>query len=115
LAYSPSNPIRLAFDMGFTRRTTSDGNQTYYYSSTHNSTDILATGFFTGVGAGSRGSLADLGVMKGDIIINRASTDAARPGQVSMHSVINSTANVLSTSASSGWAASYDITVSQSS
>ncbi len=109
MAYSSSNPIALYVDGLLPLQP-----RTFVYSSSHNSTDVLATGFFTGVGDGSRG-LTDLGMRVGDLLINRASTAAAIPGRVSFHSCISSTANQASTSASTGWVAAYDCTVSQSS
>lgn len=88
----------------------------FAYSSTHASTDVTATGFFTGCGAGGR-SANNIGLRLGDIIISRASTDASIPGRTSFHSVIGSTANMTSTSGSSWWSSSagFDVTVSQSS
>lgn len=105
MAYSSTNPLALLMD-GFA----SNMPRVFSYQSTHASTDVTVTGFFTGVGENSRG-LSALGLRLGDVIMNRASTDAAIPGRVTMHSVISATANVLSTSASSGYAAAYNVTV----
>lgn len=109
MSYSTSNPAIMMLD-AFGQPSTAGGAPRWFnYSSTHNSTDILATGFFAGCGDGSRP--ATIGMRPGDIVINRASTNAAIPGRVTMHSVVASTANVASTSASSGWNAAYDCTV----
>lgn len=105
MAYSSTTPLTMLVD-GFA----SNMPRVFSYQSTHASTDITATGFFTGVGENSRGS-SPVGLRIGDIVMNRASTDAVIPGRVTMHSVISATANVLSTSASSGWNAAYNVTV----
>jgi hypothetical protein len=115
MTYSSTNPIQRSIDIGLTAMSSVGGAGLYTYSSTHNSTDILATGFFTGVGAGSRGSLQDLGVRVGDILINRSSTTATPNGRVTIHQFIASSADQASTTASTGWVASYNMTVSQSS
>lgn len=103
MAYSSTNPPIRAIDSGIV------GN-IYRYRSTHTSTEILATGFFTGCGAGSRNSYG-IGMTPGDVLINIASTDAAIPGRVTMHSVLSATADQASTSASTGWNAAYNVTV----
>src|SRR5258706_11139272 len=99
MTYSSSNPLTLVQD-GFA----SGLPRVFSYQSTHNSTDILATGFFAACGDGGR-SANNVGLRLADIIINRASTNAVRPGQVSMHSVTATTANVASTLASSAFSA----------
>jgi hypothetical protein len=109
MAYSTSNPAIMMLDAFGQPSGAGGAPRIFAYSSTHNSTDILATGFFTGCGDGSR--LGSIGMRPGDIVINRASTSASIPGRVTAHSVIASTANVASTSASSGWAAAYDCSV----
>lgn len=109
MAYSALNPALLMLDAFGAPTAAAGAPRIFSYSSTHNSTDILATGFFTGCGDGGRP--ANIGMRLGDIVINRASTSAAIPGRVTMHSVVASTANFASTSASSGWAAAYDCTV----
>ena len=72
------------------------------------SSAIIATGFWQGYGSGGR----SVGMQLGDILLHVASTNSATPGRVTTHSVIGSTANVASTSASSGYGAGYDVTVS---
>jgi hypothetical protein len=74
------------------------------------SSAIIATGFWQGYGAGSRGS-NPVGMQLGDVLMHIASTGSATPGRVTMHSVIGSTSNVASTSLSSGYNAAYDVTV----
>jgi hypothetical protein len=109
MAYGSSNPAIMMLD-GFGQPGAAGGApRIFAYSSTHNSTDILATGFFAACGDGSR--LGSIGMRPGDLLLNRASTGASIPGRVTTHSVISSTANVASTVASSGWNAAYDCTV----
>lgn len=79
-------------------------------ATTYDSSDVTATGFWAGVGQGSKGS-NPVGMRLGDILMHVASTGATIPGRVTMHSVIASTANVASTSASSGYGAVYNVTV----
>lgn len=83
--------------------------------STAVSSALVATGFLAGLGAGSRASGgSNPGLRVGDIVLHTQTTDTAYPGRVTMHSVIASTANQASTSASTGWAAAYDITLNNS-
>lgn len=90
------------------------GPRLYTHTSTETSTEILSAGFFVGVGYGSQGLLGQ-GVRIGDVICHIASTNSATPGVVSFHSAINSTAGFSSTSASSGYSAAYNVTVSATS
>jgi hypothetical protein len=73
--------------------------------------DVSSTGMWKGYGAGSRGG-NPVGMQLGDVLIHIQSSGTAKPGFVSMHSVIASSANVASTTLSSGFNAAYDITVS---
>ena len=109
MAYSSSNPAIMMLDAFGQPSAAGGAPRIFAYSSTHNSTDILATGFFTGCGYGGRP--ANIGMRVGDIVINTASTSASNPGRVTTHSVIASSANVASTVASSGYNAAYDCTV----
>ena len=109
MAYSSSNPAIMMLD-AFGQPTAAGGApRVFSYSSTHSSTDILATGFFTGCGYGGRP--ANLGMRVGDVVMNISSTSASNPGRTTIHSVIASTANVASTVASSGYNAGFDCTV----
>ena len=112
MAYSSSNPLALLLDNSLA----SGMPRVFSYRSTHNSTDLLATGFFAACGDGGR-SANNVGLRLADVILSRASTDAVRPGQVSMHSVTASTPNITSTLSASAFSATmgYDCTVSQSS
>lgn len=105
MTYSSTNPPAILSDSGI-----GNGPRLFQYASTHNSTEILATGFFTGAGAGSRGGY-DIGMRVGDLLINVASTGAAIPGRVTMHSVVSATADQASTTASTGFKTSYNVTV----
>ena len=112
MSFSASNPPILVIDL-IPGGSTMAGGRTWVYGSTHLVSDITATGFFAGCGEGSRNvSNANVGLRVGDLLINRSSTDSAAPGRTTMHSVIGSTANQASTSASSGWNTAYNITVS---
>jgi hypothetical protein len=74
------------------------------------SSAIIATGFWAGVGEGSRGGY-QAGMRIGDVLLHRASTDSATPGRVTTHSVIASTADQASTSGSTGYSAAYNVTI----
>lgn len=89
------------------------GPRVFIAATTAVSSAVCATGFWAGYGAGGRGS-NPVGMQLGDVLIHVASTGATFPGRVTLHSVIGSTANVASTSASSGFTAAFDITVSNS-
>jgi hypothetical protein len=88
----------------------------FVFGSTNVSTGITGTGFLAGHGEGGRTS-RNIGLRRGDIVLHVSSTDAGVPGKVTLHSVIGSTANVASTSASSAFTSSfgYDCTLSGSS
>jgi hypothetical protein len=101
-----SSGLRKIVDGGLT-----DGTATWLYRSSDPSTAVKATGYFAGCGSGSRGANA-FGMKVGDVVICAENSAGATPGRTTMHSVITSTANVASTSASSGFSASYDVTVS---
>lgn len=108
MAYSSTNPPALIID-GFS----SLMPRVFMYGSTHLVSDITATGFFAGCGNGSRTvSNSNVGMRVGDLLINRSSTDASVPGRTTFHSVIGATADQASTSASTGWGAAYNVTVS---
>lgn len=79
-------------------------------TTTNPSSAIEATGFWAGQGSGSRGT-GRASMRVGDVLLHVQSTATTFPGRVTLHSVIGSTANVASTSLSSGFAARYDITV----
>jgi hypothetical protein len=87
------------------------GHQHWTYSSSDSAVTIAAAGYFTGVGYRSRG-LAGLGMKLGDLVLNIESSAGAIPGRATWHSVTASSANVASTSASSGFSAAYNVTVS---
>lgn len=80
----------------------------YSYQSSHASTDIVATGFFSACGDGGR-SANNVGLRPGDVVINRASTNPTGgiAGRVTMHSVIATTVNVTSTLLSSAFLSSF--------
>lgn len=100
MAYSSTNAPRMILAAGI------GGVSMFIYSSTHTSTEITATGFFTSAGRGGRS--ASLGMSVNDILLNHQSNN----GRVTMHAVTASTANQASTAGSTGWAANYNATVS---
>jgi hypothetical protein len=79
---------------------------------TNSSTECAAVGFFAGMGSGGRATNDRMQL--GDIVIVNAATGTtfSSTGKVSWHNVINSTCNQVSSSASTGFGASYDITIS---
>lgn len=87
----------------------------FSFGSTATSTGITGTGFLAGHGEGGRTN-RNVGLRVGDIVLHVASTDSATPGRVTFHSVIGSTWNQASTSASSAWNvnAGYDCSLSAS-
>lgn len=86
MAYSSTNPVRVAAAFGLT-----DARQLLLYESTHSSTQITAASFFTGCGAGSPSSAA-VGMRLNDLLINvNTGTDG-----VSFH-------RITSLSTSTGW------------
>jgi hypothetical protein len=101
-----------------------DGGNIFSYCSSHSAADIGGVaGFFTGCGANpssnpGQGSLArstnNVGMRKGDVLINIESSAGVQPGRTTLHSVIGSTFNQASTSASSAFAAGagFNVTVS---
>jgi hypothetical protein len=109
MAYSSTNPPICISDVGFGTA----APRTFFYGSTHLVADIVATGFFAGCFQGSRSNDAsNIGLRTGDLVINRSSTSSAAPGRVTMHSVIGATANQASTTASTGWLAVFNASVS---
>lgn len=112
MAYDPTVAALTLIQDGFA----SGMPRVFYYPSTHASSQITATGFFAAAGDGGR-SANNVGLRLGDVVMCRASTSSTRPGAVVWGSVIGSTANVASTSASSAFLSSmgYDCTLAISS
>lgn len=110
MAYNSSNLIMVQ-PLGFPT-----GPNLFTYRSSDASADIDATGYFQGAGAGSRHLSSNTerakGMKYGDVLMNIESSGGASPGRVTLHSVIGSTADQASTSASTGWVTGYDVTVS---
>lgn len=87
----------------------------WHYRSSDASTDVAATGYFAAEGRGSRpasGASGGKGMQLGDVVIVSESSAGGTPGRTTMHSVKASTANQASTSASTGYAAAYNVTIS---
>jgi hypothetical protein len=89
------------------------GPRVFWSKTTSISSAIVATGFWTACGENSRGS-NPVGMRLYDILMHTSSTDSAQPGRTVITSVVGSTANVASTTLSSGFNASYDVTVAVS-
>lgn len=110
MAYS-SSLVRKILDIGI-----SAGGSMFQYRSSDAEADIIAAGYFSGAGAGSRHRSSDEGrahnMRLGDVIMNVESSAGALPGRVTWHAVVNSTADQASTLASTGWVTGYDVTVS---
>jgi len=80
----------------------------FYAGSTAVSAAIIATGFWSACGYGSR---SGVGMRVGDLLLHTQLTTAGVPVKATLHAVVASTANQASTIASSGFNAAYDITV----
>jgi hypothetical protein len=114
MAFDPNLLVKV-LDVGFS----GTGRSVWIYGgstrTTNSSSEVAAVGFFTKTGVGSRGTNA-VGLKLGDIVINNSATGTtfSTTGRVTLHNVINSTANVASTSASSAMLESfgYDCTIS---
>ena len=105
MAYDPTTaPVRLLIDIGL--GSGPQPSRLWLYTSTHNSTQIVAAGFFTGAGFGSgvpsaAGTVSGgVGMSTGDILINQ---NTATNG-ISFHTVS-------SLSTSTGWNSSINATV----
>lgn len=128
MAFGGSSEFRLLVDqMGIGSPTTlstgvGPGGQIWLRFSSDESTDFQnVTGYFTGVagpiyglsaqsfGGGSSGVI---GMKLGDVVIHVESTAGARPGRVTLHSAINSTANFSTATYKSTGA--WDVTLSNS-
>ena len=113
MAYSASTPARKILDLGF-----ASAGSVFVYQSTHTAVEVAATGFFAGCGAGGNqnygatGAAADIGMKVGDIVIASETTSGTNPGRTTLHAVTASTANQASTTASTGYNAAYNVTVS---
>src|SRR5688572_12684375 len=114
MAYSTTNPAKSIGQIGF-----ASAGSIFLYRSTHSSTMVIATGFFTGAGAGSRARSSDadgsIGMRTGDLVLCQETTNGTVPGRVTFHSVLGATADQASTSASTGWNTRYNVTISASS
>jgi hypothetical protein len=113
MAYSSTNPPRLIVPHGLSGA----AGGVWLYQSTHQSSDVTATGFFAGAGVGSRShSAANVGMRVGDMVMVAETTGTAgTPGRATLHMVTASTADQASTSASTGHWAAYDVTISSTS
>lgn len=110
MAYSSSN-VRKILDIGF-----ASAGGMYLYTSSDAATDITATAYFAGAGAGGRPLSSDSGrahgMRYGDIVMNRESSGGVTPGRVTLHAVTASTADQASTVGSTGYNTMYNVTVS---
>ena len=88
-------------------------------ATTLTSSAVADTGRWAGCGKGgnpssSAGYAALVGMRVGDVLLHISSSGAANPARTSLHSVLSATANQTSTTASTGFNAVYDVTVSLS-
>ena len=84
----------------------------WWYLSADTASNVKATGYFAGMGAG--GHVTNYGMRVGDIVVCVESTDGATPGRTFVGAVSGSTADQASTSASSGFKANFNVTVALS-
>jgi hypothetical protein len=112
MAYSSTNPPRQIVHGGLTGAS----GGVWLYSSTHAATAATVNGFFASAGAGSRSTAnngaGNVGMRIGDIVIVAESTGGATPGRATLHTVTASTADQASTSASTGYRAGYNVSIS---
>lgn len=105
MAYSSSN-------LQATHSPFTDGPRAFIYRSTDSHGTVEGAGYFAGAGAGGRTN--NDGMRVGDLLIAMMhSTDGS--SAATLHIVSASTADQASTSASTGWAANYNATVSAAS
>ncbi len=118
MAYGGSSEIKLiAGDPAW-----APGSAIFSRVSSDVSTDFAGiTGYLTGAGATpfrqgvSLNAGPTLGMRVGDLLVHIQTTAAPRPGVVSWHSVVSSTANFSTASASYFSTGSYDVTLSSAS
>lgn len=85
----------------------------YIYRSSDSSTQIIATGYFAGMGRSFNRNIQYGGsLVVGDLILNVQSSAGASPGRVTFHGVTASTLNT--TSATVSTTGAYDVTVAAS-
>ena len=86
------------------------------HKSSDSAVDVAVTGYGTAAGAGSRHRSSDgykaLNLAYGDIMLHVESSNGASPGRCSVHSVVGSTADQASTSASTGFLTAYNVSFS---
>ena len=92
MAYSSTNPARNIMQIGFTT-----AQCLHLYESSHDSTEIAAASFFTGVGVGGPGNI---GFNVGDLLMNVNT----QTNGISFH-------RVTSLTTSTGWQSPIDATV----
>jgi hypothetical protein len=101
------------------------GPSVWFYGSSDAAGVVDATGYFAKMGYGSRypssllnttdmdgGLRAPAGLRVGDLMFVQENAAGATPYRLTMHSVTGATANQASTTASTGWAAGYDCSIS---
>jgi hypothetical protein len=86
----------------------------FVISSTLTSSQVADTGRWAAMGYGSR-NLVGPGMRVGDLVCHAGATaSSSKPGYVSWHQVVGSTADQASTLAATGWAANFNLTLSLS-
>jgi len=97
----------------------------WHYKSADAAGTVAGTGYFARMGEGSRwpsslanttsgnegGLRAPAGLRVGDLMLVQETTGGANPGRTTLHSVLSATADQASTSASTGFAAGYNCTI----
>jgi len=98
------------------------GGQIFTLISSNESSDFQGiTGFFTGIGSPPSGGTISrsgggnaVGIYPGDLVMHIASTLAARPGRVTLHACLRSTADFSTGTNNYSSTGGYDITLSNS-
>jgi len=115
MAYSSSNARKIV-DAGMFGSSGFGAGSVWLYRSTDASSDVAVTGYFARAGIGSKSlssqAADNIGMRVGDVVIVAESTGGGTPGRTTLHGVISATANVASTTLSSGFNAGYDVTIS---
>jgi hypothetical protein len=119
MAFS-STGLRLAVDGNLLN---SQG-AVWHYLSADAASAVAGTGYFTRQGYGSRypssllGSTTLDGALRapasmrvGDLVCVTETTNGANPGRITWHTVLSATADQASTSASTGFAAGYNVSI----
>lgn len=112
MSYSTGNPPRMISEAGVaaggifsaTALSSDDtgGGSIWLYRSTHSSSEVIATGFFT--------RASDLGMRLGDILVNFPQSSASS-SKMTWHGVVQSSFGTTASTTSSTWGGYMNVTV----